>query len=163
MTNNFQFFFQQIQDPERSRGTIFNFQIRKSGITLLLVILVLASIMMISFGIFNIILTELQVSGELSRSFRALYTSDQGLEYMLYRDRVLLDTCLSGPSGDFSTPCQPSYITALPSGDCATSPDAPYVVIDVYKFAGLTKIRSIGRSDCRDSFKTVARAFQVIY
>src|SRR3990167_324040 len=57
---------------------------KQSGITLLLVILVLASLMTISIGIFNVAYTEIVISRELTSSFRALYAADQGIEYMLY-------------------------------------------------------------------------------
>ena len=151
------------------RGTIFNFQIRKSGITLLLVILVLAALMTISLGIFNIIFTQLQISGELSRSFRALYASDQGLEYALYRDLVLGDICPMNSSPDAETPCPggalsiyldtPGFINCFTFGYL----DSRIADITVIKFGGQSKIKSVGHSDCTSSFRTVKRAFQIIY
>ncbi len=155
MINNFQF-------------SISNFQ-KREGITLLLVILVLSALMTISLGIFNIIFTELQISGELSRSFRALYASDQGLEYVLYRDRVLGDVCPPNSSPDAETPCPggslpisldtPGFVNCFTFG----YPDSRTADVTVVKFGGQTKIKSLGKSDCANSFRTVSRAFQIIY
>lgn len=64
---------------------------RKQGITLLLVIIILSAILSISLGIFNITLGEIRISGEIGNSFHAFYAADQGIERMLYRDRVALD------------------------------------------------------------------------
>lgn len=64
---------------------------RKKGITLLLVIVILSAILSISLGIFSITLGEIKISGEIGNSFHAFYAADQGIERMLYRDRVLLD------------------------------------------------------------------------
>ena len=60
----------------------------KRGITLLLVILVLTALLSISLGIFNVVFTELRISGEISDSFAALYAADEAIEWGLYLDRI---------------------------------------------------------------------------
>ncbi|MBI2097165.1 MAG: hypothetical protein HYT40_03410 [Candidatus Sungbacteria bacterium] len=150
----------------------FVFAPRAQGITLLLVILVLSVLMTISLGIFNVLFTELRISGELARSYRALYASDQALEVILYRDRVRRDICIPNPPSDNVNPCpgdpgpptyQPGIYTDRLSGGCAVNPNSQVVNVYTYKYDGKTRIKSIGWSDCVDDFKTVKRAFQIIY
>lgn len=61
---------------------------QQGGITLLLVILVISAILAISIGIFNLVFTEIRISGEMADSFIAFYAGDQGVENLLYDDRV---------------------------------------------------------------------------
>ena len=63
------------------------FGISPGGITLLLVILVLTSLLSISLGIFTSIFTEIRLSGEVADSFVALYAADEAIERGLYLDR----------------------------------------------------------------------------
>ena len=60
----------------------------KKGITLLLVIAILSALLSISIGIFNSVFGQIQISGETTDSFRALYGADQSIERFLYLDRV---------------------------------------------------------------------------
>ena len=77
------------------------FTVRKRGITLLLVILVMASLMTISLGIFNVSIIELQIAGDVTSSFRALYAADTANEIMQYEYTTKLKgtTWEDNPSG----------------------------------------------------------------
>ena len=66
---------------------IFHFNFRKEGITLLLVIFVLTALLSISIGIFNVVFTELRISGEITDSFIALAAADEAVERAFYLDR----------------------------------------------------------------------------
>lgn len=66
---------------------------QRQGITLLLIIILLSAIMSVSLGIFNIVMGELRISGEISDSFIAFYAADQGIEKILYFDRVARTIC----------------------------------------------------------------------
>src|SRR3989344_8751863 len=61
----------------------------REGMTLLLVVVLLAAFLSIAAGIFQIAFTEYRLSGELSDSFRALYAADEGIERLFFYDRVL--------------------------------------------------------------------------
>lgn len=81
------------------KSEIQNLKSRKQGITLLLVIILLSAIMSISLGIFNIVMGELRISGEISDSFIAFYAADQGIENILYLDRNARTICQTpGPN-----------------------------------------------------------------
>lgn len=139
-------------------------KIHEPGITLLLVILVLSALMTVSLGIFNISFIELRISGDLSNSMRALYASDQMVEYGLYRDRIQGAAC-GGVGQDCYTACTTNYLgcanpddslPALPSGACGK--------VVVSRFGGQTTLQSTGQYDCdAGSLRLVRRAFQVVY
>ena len=74
---------------------------RKSGVALLLVMSILAALSSISFAMFNIAFSQIQIAGELSDSFIAFYAADEGIERMLYEDRVNPANLCSG----FGSPC----------------------------------------------------------
>lgn len=59
----------------------------KEGIIILLVMVILSALFSISIGIFNVVLGELRISGEIADSFVAFYAADQGIERTLYLDR----------------------------------------------------------------------------
>ena len=59
----------------------------QNGIALLLVVIILSAIFSISIGIFNVVFSELRISGEIADSFVAFYAADRGIERTLYLDR----------------------------------------------------------------------------
>ncbi len=61
---------------------------KKQGVTLLLVVVIASAILAISTGIFNIVIGELLISGEIADSFVAFYAADKALDKFLYLDRV---------------------------------------------------------------------------
>lgn len=89
---------------------------QRKGVTLLLVILILAAILSISIGIFDVTFGEIRISGEVGDSFLALYAADQGIEKTLYDDRVANTLC----SGNGSCAYGPVKLPAFPNGSCAT-------------------------------------------
>ncbi len=61
---------------------------RNQGVALLLVMSILTALTSISFAMFNIAFSQIQIAGELSDSFIAFYAADEGIERLLYEDRV---------------------------------------------------------------------------
>lgn len=126
----------------------------RQGITLLLVVVILSAILAISIGVFNIMFGQLIISGELGASFRALYTTDEGIEKLLYRDRIEKSACVGGPKAS----CETGTSMPTQAGGCydyridKTPPpsDTAIVVTATYPCGG-----SIRRS--------VKRSFQVTY
>jgi hypothetical protein len=65
---------------------------RRRGVTIVVVIVVLAAILSIGVSVSNIVIGELRLARQIEYSFRALFAADQGLERALYRDRILGDS-----------------------------------------------------------------------
>lgn len=129
-----------------------------SGQILLLVILLLSAILSISLSIFNTVFAELQISGEMSNSFKALYAADEGMEKLSYDDRVT--NSVPGCSG--ASPCTyPAsgglvQLPELPSGACAR-------VRLVRLGGGATTITSVGEYRCASPELVLKRALQATY
>src|SRR3989344_1678483 len=90
----------------------------RRGVVLLFVMLVLSALLSIASGIFTLTLGQILITGRAEDSFRALYSTDQGLERTLYREFV-----------SFSLNCSPTctensefiYPSEIPSGGCYTA------------------------------------------
>jgi len=123
----------------------------QEGITLLLVIILLSAIMSISLGIFNVVLGELKISGEISDSFVAFYAADQGIERVLYLDRNLQAVC------------------QVPGPDCFTDTNVPVESNGCYtarvsKAGNTTDIIVAGQYRCGlNPTRVVKRGFEVTY
>ena len=124
----------------------------QEGITLLLVVVLLSAMLAISVGIFNVVEGELQISGETSDSFRALYAADEGIERTLYLDRNEQAIC-----------------TVVQGQDCyvlenvAVRGDACYTV-RVSKQDTATSIIIAGQYRCGPNpRRVVKRGFQIVY
>jgi len=131
----------------------------RRGITLLLVILVLASLMTISIGIFNVAFTELRIAGDLAGSYKALNAADQGMEYMTYVHLVKdagwqVNPAFCPPVG-LCVHSQDSWF--LPNGVCSTG--GSYTVTMQSDGVDTVTITSTGSTDCADNVRTVKRAF----
>jgi Tfp pilus assembly protein PilX len=143
--------------PPRAERARFWISVRRAvrerdGITLLLVIVLLSTILSISVGIFNVVIGEFRISGEATDSFRALYAADQGIERTLYRDRVqqALCTVVEGPD-------------CFVASDVSVLSDACYTV-RVSKLSGATAIAIAGQYRCGTSpSRVVKRGFEVTY
>ena len=123
---------------------------KRSGITLLLVIILLSAIMSISLGIFNIVMGELRISGEISDSFIAFYAADQGIERVLYLDRNARTIC--------GTPGQNCFTESgeVESGGCYTA--------RVSRIASTTDIVVAGQYRCgTNPARVVKRGFELVY
>lgn len=94
----------------------FVLQQERSGITLLLVILVLSALLSTSLGIYNVVFTELRLSGEIADSFVALYAADEAIERGLFEDRDAAPFCLPAP-GRIAN-CYDSGWVTVTSGAC---------------------------------------------
>ncbi len=123
----------------------------KRGISLLLVVVLLSAILSISIGIFNVVLGQIRLSGEVADSFIAFYAADQGIEKILYRDRINGDICpISG------TNCYTEGPVELISTACYS--------IRVSKSGSATEIVTIGEYRCgMNPARVVKRGFQVNY
>ena len=154
--SNFKFqISNKIQNPKSkdTRHFIFEFlHSRQEGITLLLVIILLSAIMSIGLGIFNVVIGELKISGEISDSFIAFYAADEGIERILYLDRVDRSICqsVSGP-------------------DCFTDTDVPVSSQGCYtarvsKNQNTTDVIVAGQYRCGPNpARVVKRGFEVTY
>lgn len=128
---------------------IFNFAFKKRGVALLLVIVILSAMLSVSIGIFNVVLGELLISGEIADSFIAFYAADTGIERMLYRDRVQ---------------------NAVPGGVAQTNVDLFYpeyyvcYAIRLDKSGGESQIFAFGQYRCgSEAERVVRRGFLVKY
>lgn len=59
----------------------------EQGVTLLIVVSILGSITAIAFGVSLILLTEVRLSEDISKTISAFYAADAGAERILYIDR----------------------------------------------------------------------------
>ncbi len=131
---------------------IKNSKIKKEGITLLLVIVLLSAILSIGIGIFNVVYGEFRISGEVADSFRALYAADEGIERTLYRDRQDNAIC-----------------TVVQGRDCFVSVDIPVLSggqysVRVSKEGGSTAVMVAGQNRAgANAARIIKRGFQVIY
>lgn len=128
----------------------------KKGITLLLVILILSALLSVSITIFDSVLGQLRISGEITDSFIALYAADQGLEGLLYENRVAgtvcpesLEQCEYGP-----VTFGPGY-SLLPQDACFR--------VSLEKEGNEVKIISTGEYRCSSPSLSVKRAFSASY
>jgi len=154
---------------KRLKCEIRNQKLRQQGITLLLVIILLSAVMSIGLEIFNIVIGELKISGEISDSFIAFYATDQDEERMLYLDRVV------GPAADgFTIDDGIGNSAVLASGGCAKviiykTPDSIAtgckLTIENQNLQGITTcIRGFGQYRCGSNPpRVVKRGFIVIY
>lgn len=124
---------------------------QEQGITLLLVVAILSSLLSISLGIFNIIFGQIRISGEIADSFVSFYAADQGIEKILYRDRQLKEIC---PVPSMS--CYTETGSAAFSGGCYD--------ITVNKVGVDTQIKVLGQYRCgTNPSRVVKRGFDVTY
>lgn len=122
----------------------------RGGMVLLLVILILSALLSISIGIFNVVLGEFRISGEISDSFIAFYAADQGVEQVFYDDRVAGSLCRGGGT------CEYGPVTvALANGSCYTA--------RLSRTGNDTSVTSTGEYRCGGSSLAVKRAFQASY
>lgn len=121
-------------------------RISERGITLLLVVVLISAILSMSIGIFNVLVGEFQISGDAADSFRAFYAADQGIEWVLYRDRQ------QGAISDGFTVSE----RVLPGGACYT--------LEVRRPGAETTLISTGQFECgADPVRPVRRRFEIIY
>ena len=131
---------------------IKNSKIKKEGITLLLVIVLLSAILSIGIGIFNVVYGEFRISGEVADSFRALYAADEGIERTLYLDRQRNAVC-----------------TVAQSIDCFVAVNVPVLSggqysVRVSKEGGSTAVVVAGQNRAgTNAARIIKRGFQVIY
>ncbi|MEK7123535.1 MAG: hypothetical protein AAB851_01420 [Patescibacteria group bacterium] len=60
---------------------------KEQGVTLLIVVSILGSMTTIAFGVALILLTEIRLSEDISKTVSAFYAADSGAERILYSDR----------------------------------------------------------------------------
>lgn len=135
----------------------------KKGITLLLVIVILSALVSISAGIFNVILGELMISGEIGESYVALYAADRAIDKFLYLDRSTGGGSLGGlRDGDLED------TTATPSSNGCYTVKIIKGPLNIGSQCNTTDalvcIKSVGLSRCGTaSSRLVKRGFMVLY
>lgn len=126
---------------------------------MLLVIAILSSIMAISIGIFNIIYGQIRISGEIADSFLAFYAADQGIERMLYLDRITNIGNQYGICPASGVICYQEIGTAAVSGGCYD--------ISVSKTAApniTTELKVLGQYQCGATpYRIIKRGFNLTY
>ncbi|MFY9462279.1 MAG: hypothetical protein WAP51_03710 [Candidatus Sungiibacteriota bacterium] len=138
---------------------ILDFGFPQRGITLLLVILVLTSLLSISLGIFTVVFSQLRLSGEIADSFVALYAANEAIERGLYLDRnqpVSLCTPVVGVG------CQ--YVGSqvqLSNGSCYILKVDKTLTANPYTFD--VNMRATGEYRCGGDILSVKRALQTSY
>ena len=135
----------------------------RPGITFLLVILILAALLAISLNIFNTVFGTIRLSGEIGDSLVALYAADQGIEYLLYCDRV--------PGAN----CDPSVPPCLGgTGNCTYGPQSPgprwsssaadsCTIVTFIRNGSNITVTSSGEFRCGNPQVSVKRALQAFY
>ena len=118
---------------------------------MLLVVVLISAMLSISIGIFNAVFGQIRLSGEVTDSLIAFFSADQGIEKILYRDRILNEICpVPGNNCFIEGP------TNVASGGCYT--------IRVSKTGGATEIIAAGQYRCGENIsRVVKRGFQVDY
>lgn len=123
---------------------------RRAGMTLLLVILIISALLSVSLSIVTVVLGELRIAGEMTDSFIALYAADEGMERLLYDDRIAESICPGSGS------CSYGPVTAsLSNGACYTA--------RLSRTGNDTTIISTGEFRCGSPVLSVRRAFQATY
>ena len=84
----------------------------RKGVTLLLMVVLLAAFFSIAIGIINILLGQLFLVEQTGRSSQAFYAAEIGMERALYRDRVQNGCSVASSCNELDI--------ALPSGACYT-------------------------------------------
>lgn len=136
------------------KARIYQIIRQKQGVTLLLVVILISTILSISVGIFTVVFGQLFISGEVADSFVAMYSSDHGIERTLYRDRLL------GTGIACSTSCIENSMTTyggpLASGGC--------YIVSMTKIGGTVTFESTGQYRCLvNSTRVVKRSFRLSY
>ncbi len=123
------------------------------GVTLLFVVLIVAALLSTALGIFDAVFGQLRLAGEITDSFRALYAADQGIEKLLYDDRVA--NAVPGCPG--SSPCSYGPTTiSLGQDRCVT--------LRLTRTSGRnTTVVATGEYRCGTGELTVRRAIRVQY
>ncbi|OHA08380.1 MAG: hypothetical protein A3B37_01600 [Candidatus Sungbacteria bacterium RIFCSPLOWO2_01_FULL_59_16] len=130
----------------------------RSGVTLLIVVVLAGAILSIGIGVFELAFGELLISGEAVDSFRAIMAADRGLEKLLYLDRVLdWDGSPAGCPG---------------AGACTFEPDGTFplggdlcLALKLTREAGTanTTATSVGEVRCGNPIAGGKRALRVSY
>lgn len=133
----------------------------KRGITLLLVIVILSALLSISAGVFNVVIGEIMISGEIGESYVAFYAADRAIDKFLYLDRSVRGGALRNNDQDNTT--------SVPSvNGCYTVKmiKGPLNIRDQCQSSSALNacIKSIGSSRCGTSSpRLVKRGFMVLY
>ena len=124
----------------------------KRGMTLLLIVILLAAFLSIAMGVINILLGQIFLVGQSGESFQALYAADAGMERTLYRDRVL-NVFTAGIYIETNTfadgSCYQMTLNVAPSGTCV-APSTTCIVVRA-------------QSSCFNVRRFVEREFDVKY
>ena len=107
---------------------------KEKGISLLLTVFLLSLMLSISLGIFDIIYSELILSGDIRSSFFALYAADEIVEKTVYLDRISRQVCKT-----LSTDCWVTALAAASNNACNS------VKVTKNSGTGFTEILGLGQ------------------
>ncbi len=140
----------------------------RRGVALLLVMSIVAALASISFAMFSIVYSQLQISGDLGDSFIALYAADEGIEKYLYEDRV--DPANFCQGTDLTTaPCSVDNSNADFTNSNAFSGGCYYALLTKTEYSGEPTLANntlqvTGQSTCGNGIsRFVRRAFDLTY
>ena len=107
---------------------------KERGVSLLLTVVILSLVLAISIGIFDVVWTELILSGNIRSSTFALYAADEALERTAYIDRILGSVCSTMEENCFVSPLEPAS-----NGACGQ------VSVSKIISTGFTEITAVGQ------------------
>lgn len=104
-------------NPFQVRNTMINFTEDKRGVSLLIVLVILSTLIATAVGIATVFKTEITLSGISDDSISAIMAADAGMEKKLYDVRKLGGAVTTVYSATFSN--NASYQTCPTAGSCS--------------------------------------------
>ncbi|TSC69051.1 MAG: hypothetical protein G01um101466_212 [Parcubacteria group bacterium Gr01-1014_66] len=103
----YSFYFRKIFYSILPQRTPIRSHIHDRGIALLLIILIMTGILTISLSVFEVVFSNLLLTGEVTHSYYALYATDRIIEKLLYLEReplLIYNAALSDFDLDLDAP-----------------------------------------------------------
>lgn len=144
----------------------------EKGFTLLIAIVITATLLLVSTGIVSVAVKEAFLSASARESQHAFYAADTGIECAIYWDVKGIDgvSAFSTTTSNQVITCNGQNITPVETGDDTTftfdfQPLNPYCAsVKVFKTGNLTMIESRGYNTCDPlNRRRVERAVRVGY
>lgn len=145
---------------------------REQGFTLLIAIVITATLLLVSTGIVSVAVKEAFLSASARESQHAFYAADTGIECAIYWDVRGIDgvSAFSTTTSGQTINCVGKAVTPTETGNDSTftfdfTPDNPYCAsVKVAKSGNLTIIESRGYNTCDPlNRRRVERAVRVGY
>ena len=145
--------FKKLSARRRGEKNPSSLSPKKQGIALLLIIIIMTGVLTISLSVFEIVVSNLILTGTVANSYYALYVTDRIVEKLLFLDR-------SGPPYN-------AYPTASPAGGITITFDesggkTANIEYTVDHTSGTT-MEVHGRYPATGNKDAVKRAFRITY